>query len=105
MSKTKAVFGIVSNQALAIRTVAALKVAGFSAADISTLFPVKSGAKDFPKEGNILLSVHASSAYEIDRAKAILKNATVEDISRQIERRYDGALAEEISAKPGCVGA
>ena len=179
MSKTKAVFGIVSNQALAIRTVDALKVAGFSADDISALFPDKSGTKDFAheqdtkapegaavgagvggalggglgwlvgigalaipgvgpffaarpimaalsgaaagalvggltgtliglcipeyeakryegkiKDGNILLSVHASTDHEIDRAKAILQNAGVEDISQQIERRNDDSKPE-----------
>ena len=186
MSKTKAIFGIVSNQALAIRTVDALKVAGFSADDISGLFSDQSEAKDFSQEqntkapegaavgagvggalggglgwlvgigalaipgvgpffaarpimaalsgvaagalvggltgtliglgipehdakryegkikgGNILLSVHASTAHEIDRAKAILQNAGAEDISQQIEQRYDDALAEGISAKMG----
>lgn len=33
------------------------------------------------KNGNILLSIHASSSAEIDRAKDILKNAGAEDIS------------------------
>jgi hypothetical protein len=33
------------------------------------------------KDGNILLSVHAESGDEIDRAKAILKNAGADDIS------------------------
>lgn len=33
------------------------------------------------KDGNILLSVHAASSKEIDRAKAILKNTGAEDIS------------------------
>ena len=170
MSKNKAVFGIVSNQALAIRTVDALKTAGFSADDISALFPDKSGSKDFAHEqntkapegaaagagvggalgggfgwlvgigalaipgvgpfvaagpimaalsgaaagalvgglsgsliglgipeyeakryegkinnGNILVSVHASTSNEIDRAKEILKNAGAEDISYTAE--------------------
>ena len=33
------------------------------------------------KNGNILLSIHASSSKEIDRAKDILKAAGAEDIS------------------------
>lgn len=166
MSKTKAVFGILPTEAAAIRAAEGLKVAGFSADDISALFPDKRGTKDFAheqntkapegaatgagvggalggglgwlagigalaipgvgplvaagpimaalsgaaagaavgglagtliglgipeyeakryegkiKDGNILLSVHASTGDEIDRAKEVLEDAGAEDIS------------------------
>ena len=166
MSKTKAVFGILPTEASAIQAADALKAAGFSAGDISALFPDKSGTKDFAHEqntkapegaatgagvggalggglgwlagigalaipgvgpliaagpimaalsgtaagamvggltgtliglgipeleakryegkvkgGNILLSVHAESSEEIDRAKAIFERAGADDIS------------------------
>jgi hypothetical protein len=46
----KAVFGIAKTEAQAIRVVEQLKAAGFSANDISVLFPDKSGTKDFAHE-------------------------------------------------------
>jgi len=52
MSKTKAVFGILPTEASAIQAADALKAAGFSAGDISALFPDKSGTKDFAHEQN-----------------------------------------------------
>ena len=52
MSKTKAVFGILPTEASAIQAADALKAAGFSADDISALFPDKSGTKDFAHEQN-----------------------------------------------------
>jgi hypothetical protein len=46
----KAVFGIAQTEAQAIRIVDRLKAVGFSANDISVLFPDKSGTKDFAHE-------------------------------------------------------
>jgi hypothetical protein len=46
----KAVFGMALTEAQAIRIVDNLKAAGFSANDISVLFPDKSGTKDFAHE-------------------------------------------------------
>lgn len=174
MSKTKAVFGILKSEASAIQASNALKTAGFSADDISALFPDKSGTKDFAheqntkapegaaagagvggavggglgwmagigalaipgvgpfiaagpimaalsgaaagamvggltgtliglgipeleakryegkvKDGNILISVHAESSDEIDRAKEIFKKAGAEDISSTSEASVD----------------
>jgi hypothetical protein len=52
MSKTKAVFGILPTEASAKQAADALKAAGFSADDISALFPDRSGTKDFAHEQN-----------------------------------------------------
>jgi len=46
----KAVFGMAHTEAQAIRMVENLKAAGFSANDISVLFPDKHGTKDFAHE-------------------------------------------------------
>jgi heat induced stress protein YflT len=46
----KAVFGMARTEAQAIRIVDELKAAGFSANDISVLFPDKHGTKDFAHE-------------------------------------------------------
>lgn len=46
----KAVFGIAQTEAQAVRIVDQLKVAGFSANDISVLFPDKRGTRDFAHE-------------------------------------------------------
>src|ERR1041384_5791415 len=46
----KPVFGIAQTEAQATRIVDQLKAAGFSPADISVLFPDKSGTKDFAHE-------------------------------------------------------
>jgi hypothetical protein len=166
MAKTKAVFGILPTESAAVRAAEGLKTAGFSADDISALFPDQRGTRDFAHEqntkapegaatgagvggaiggglgwlagigalaipgvgplvaagpimaalsgaaagaavggltgalvglgipeleakryegkindGNILLSVHATSSEEIDRAKEVLKNAGADDIS------------------------
>ena len=178
MSKTKAVFGILSTEVAAVRAAEALKAAGFSSDDISALFPDKRGTKDFAHEqntkapegaatgagvggalggglgwlagigllaipgvgplvaagpimaalsgaaagavvgglagtliglgipeyeakryegkindGNILISVHADSSTEIDRAKDILKNVGAEDISYTEEASVKKAAA------------
>jgi hypothetical protein len=166
MAKNKAVFGILPTEAAAIQAANDLKAAGFPPADISALFPDRSGTKDFAheqntkapegaatgagvgglvggglgwaagigalaipgvgpliaagpimaalsgvaagavvggltgtliglgipeleakryegkvKDGNILLSVHADTSAEIDRAKKIFENAGADDIS------------------------
>jgi hypothetical protein len=47
---SKAVFGIVSSEAAAKNIVEKLKVMGFSANDISVLFPDRSGTRDFAYE-------------------------------------------------------
>jgi len=52
MSKTKAVFGIMPTETAAIQAADALKAAGFTADDISALFPDRSGTKDFAHEQN-----------------------------------------------------
>ena len=46
----KAVFGIATSEAQAVRIVEALKAAGFSNNSISVLFPDKSGTRDFAHE-------------------------------------------------------
>src|ERR687886_3120803 len=46
----KAVFGIATTEAQPLRIVDELKAAGFSATDISLLFPDKHGTKDFAHE-------------------------------------------------------
>jgi hypothetical protein len=46
----KAVFGIAQTESQALRIVDQLKAAGFSANDISVLFPDKSGTRDFAHE-------------------------------------------------------
>jgi hypothetical protein len=46
----QAVFGLAKNEDHAIRIVEQLKAAGFSANDISVLFPDKTGTKDFAHE-------------------------------------------------------
>jgi len=50
MSKTKAVFGILPTEAAAISAGESLKAHGFSADDISALFPDKRGSRDFAHE-------------------------------------------------------
>ncbi len=52
MSKSKAVFGIMPTEASAVQATNELKAAGFSADDISALFPDKRGTKDFAHEQN-----------------------------------------------------
>lgn len=52
MASNKAVVGIVSNQSQAEQLVAELQRAGFSASDISALFPDKRGTRDFAHEQN-----------------------------------------------------
>jgi len=52
MAKSKAVFGIMPDESSAVRAADALKAAGFSANDISALFPDKAGTKDFAHEQN-----------------------------------------------------
>jgi hypothetical protein len=52
MSKIKAVFGILPTDASAIQAADALEAAGFSADEISALFPDKSRTKDFAREQN-----------------------------------------------------
>src|SRR5678815_6166671 len=47
---SKAVFGLVDNEAQAERIVDGLKAAGFSNNDISVLFPDKTGTRDFAHE-------------------------------------------------------
>jgi hypothetical protein len=46
----KAVFGIAKNESQAIKIADDLKAAGFSANDVSVLFPDKTGTKDFAHE-------------------------------------------------------
>src|SRR4030095_15179754 len=46
----QAVFGLAKNEAHAIAIVEQLKAAGFSANDISVLFPDKTGTRDFAHE-------------------------------------------------------
>jgi hypothetical protein len=48
----KAVFGIASSESQARRIVDALQAAGFSANDVSVLFPDKGGTRDFAHEKN-----------------------------------------------------
>src|SRR6202521_1943456 len=48
----KAVFGIAKNESQAIAIADQLKAAGFSANDVSVLFPDKKGTKDFAHEQN-----------------------------------------------------
>jgi hypothetical protein len=48
----RAVIGIVKHEGIALRIVDQLKESGFSAGDISVLFPDKSGTRDFAHEQN-----------------------------------------------------